>query len=496
MDYLVEPPGPSVSQETPGRAKKGMKKNTLLKLAKFLVRWGIAVVGIWWVVSKMSWYDHVWAILPGTTLPTKDVRLLDQNATDFNTSFHVVDPRTGKEIILPRDDVVNEPDHDKYRIFGNGQLGYIVGVDLSPDLKQARRLLIAPGPDGPSATWEPASDYPNYQITVPHPRVQVGVVRMVREADLRFILAALAIFPLTVIITSLRWHELLKALDIRLTVARTFVLNMVAMFYNTIVPAGSTGGDFLKAYYVARQTHHRTRAVMSVVVDRAIGLLALIILGGTMAALQSQIPRCRQVAIASLAIIAAVIVGMIVFYVPMLRRLTGIDFIIKRLPWQKQVANAIETMHIYSQRPFLALGALLISFPVHMVVITAAQLCGIAFGLHISSFYYWTAVPVIVLAGAIPISPQGAGVMEYFAIKLLEPQGATVGQAFALTMSIRLTQIFWNLVGVIFVVRGGFHVPSQSEQKQVEEEDEEENPKLESRRAGTNSNNEIRNQAS
>jgi uncharacterized membrane protein YbhN (UPF0104 family) len=81
-------------------------------------------------------------------------------------------------------------------------------------------------------------------------------------------------------------------------------------------------------------------------------------------------------------------------------------------------------------------------------------------------------VPVIVLAGAIPISPQGAGVMEYFAIKLLEPQGATVGQAIALTMSIRLVQIFWNLVGVIFVVRGGFHVPSKSEQKQAEEEDE------------------------
>ena len=65
-------------------------------------------------------------------------------------------------------------------------------------------------------------------------------------------------------------------------------------------------------------------------------------------------------------------------------------------------------------------------------------MCGIAFGLHLSLFYYWMAVPVIVLAAAIPISPQGAGVMEYFAIKLLEPQGVTVAQAFALTMSIRL----------------------------------------------------------
>jgi uncharacterized protein (TIRG00374 family) len=141
-------------------------------------------------------------------------------------------------------------------------------------------------------------------------------------------------------------------------------------------------------------------------------------------------------------------------------------------------------MHIYARRPLLVLGALIVSFPVHMVVITAAQLCGIAFGFHLSPFYYWMAVPVIVLASAIPISPQGAGVMEYFAIKLLEPQGVTVGQAFALTMSIRLTQIFWNLTGGIFVLRGGYHKPSQSEQKLAEEEDEKseiENPKSEIR---------------
>jgi uncharacterized protein (TIRG00374 family) len=451
-----------------------MDKKRLLKIVKSLAQVAVAVVGIWWVISKMSWKDHVLAVLPGQTMPAPNVVLATDHATETDLVYQVINPRTGATIALNRDQVVNEPDRAKLTVFGNGKLQYVVGVDLTPDLKQARRLLVADKPTGPTASWEPVSDFPNYQITVPHPRVQIGVLRMIRNANINYLLAALAIFPLTILITSFRWHELLKAVDIRLTLSRTFVLNMVGLFWNTIVPTGSTGGDFLKAYYVARQTHHRTRAVMSVLVDRVVGLLALIILGGTMAALQRQIPRCRQVAIASAAIIAVVTVSMIVFYFPPLRRLTGLDFIIDRLPKQKQVRNAIETMHIYSQRPFLAVGALIVSFPVHMVVITAAQLCGIAFGLHLSLFYYWMAVPVIVLAAAIPISPQGAGVMEYFAIKLLEPQGVTVAQAFALTMSIRLTQIFWNLTGSFFVVRGGFHTPTQSEQKQVELEDEDE----------------------
>ncbi len=449
-----------------------MDKKRVLKIATEFVRWTIAVVGIWWVISQMSWHDHVWGFLPGETMPAKNLVLTDRAATENSPVYHVIDPRTGKIIALANADVVNEPDRPKLRVVGKGGVKYVVGVDLSANLKQVNGLWVADHPTGPVATWEPASDYPGYQITVPHPRVQIGVLRMLREADPLFILAALAVFPVTIVITSLRWHELLKAVDIHLRLSRTFVLNMVGMFYNTIMPTGSTGGDVFKAYYVARQTHHRTRAVMSVLVDRAVGLVALIILGGAMAALQWHIPRCRQVALASASIVAAVTASMIVFYVPALRRISGLEFIINKLPMQRQVRKAIETMHIYGRRPWLALGALMISFPVHITVIFAAELCGIAFGLHIGLFYYWMAVPVIVLAGAIPISPQGAGVMEYFAIMLLEPQGATVGQAFALTMSIRMTQIFWNLVGGIFVFRGGFHVPTQVEQKQAEEEDE------------------------
>jgi uncharacterized protein (TIRG00374 family) len=306
-----------------------------------------------------------------------------------------------------------------------------------------------------------------------HPRLEIGVIRMVRQANPRWLFAGLAVFPLTIFITSFRWHELLKALDIRLPLARTFVLNMVGLFFSTFM-LGSTGGDVLKAYYVAKQTHHRTRAVMSVVVDRVIGLIALIILGGSMASLQWQIHKCRQVAVSSLAILACTALGLILFYNPRLRRVSGLDFVISKLPMQKQVEKAIETMHIYGKRPLLLLGALVSSFPVHAVVITSAMLCGWAFALPIKTFYYWMAVPVIVLAGSIPISPQGAGVMEYFAMNRLQPQGVTVGQAFALTMSIRLTQMLWNLSGGIFVFRGGYHAPTESERKEVAREDVEE----------------------
>ena len=74
---------------------------------------------------------------------------------------------------------------------------------------------------------------------------------------------------------------------------------------------------------------------------------------------------------------------------------------------------------------------------------------------------------MIVLSGSIPISPQGAGVMEFFAILLTRSHGVTISQAFALTMSIRVVQILWNLTGGIFVLRGGFHAPTEAEQHEL-----------------------------
>jgi hypothetical protein len=94
-------------------------------------------------------------------------------------------------------------------------------------------------------------------------------------------------------------------------------------------------------------------------------------------------------------------------------------------------------------------------------------LCGIAFDLPIPWWYYFVSVPVIVLSGSIPISPQGAGVMEFFAIVLTRRLGCTIGQAFALTMSIRIVQMLWNLSGGFFVLRGGYHAPTDKEQESL-----------------------------
>jgi uncharacterized protein (TIRG00374 family) len=456
------------------------RKPPLKRWLTFLLRWGIAVVGIGWVISQITWRDRV-TLLDANNRPVEK-RLADNQSPDA-AEFTLLDGHT-----VSRSELVSKPDAKRVTLVTGEQVD-LLALDLTSDLKSVKRFLIVPagGTAGAPGQWVGAdhvvkwskANPHGYQLKVPHPVVEVGLGRMVRDAGTGhrpwLLLLSVVIFPITFLVTSLRWHWLLGALEIDLSLGRTFVLNMVGAFYNTFMP-GSTGGDVLKAYYVQKHTTHRTRAVMSVVVDRVVGLLALVIMGGVMASYQfftappndPAAHACGRIALFSALIVFGTLAGALVFYTPALRRAFGLDWILSKLPRQKQVRNAVQTMELYRRHKAVVIRSLIVTFPVHITVVLSAMLASWAFGLTLSPLYYFVAVPVIVLVGSIPISPQGAGVMEYFAILLTQKQGATVSQAFALTMSIRMVQILWNLTGGLFVLRGGYHQPSDEEQRGME----------------------------
>ena len=459
---------------------------------KFVLRWGIAVAGIWWVLAQpdMQFRDRVW-ILDPKNHPTPAKLSAFPDKGEQSAVFEIWDPSTWQKRVISRKQVINRPDPRELiityypagttRAAHSEKHGKLLALDLSDDLKRVQHLLVDDPEKGEGEWIAPFQLKTPYQLRVPHPKLEVGIFTLVWLANPYLLILCVLIFPVTFLITTYRWHELLKALDIHIGLARTFVLNMVGAFYNTFMP-GSTGGDLLKAYYASKHTTHRTRAVLSVIIDRVIGLIALIILGGVMAAIQywrsmsfddPAARACRRVAIGSAFIMLALIGGMLVFFTPALRRLFGVDYILSRLPMQKQVQHAIQVMRIYKRRPALVIGSLIVTFPVHITVVISALLAGKAMGLPLPSLYYFVVVPVVVLVGAIPISPQGAGVMEFFAINLTKQYGMTVGQAFALTMAIRLVQMAWNLTGGIFVFRGGYHAPTTREQQELEIDDEE-----------------------
>lgn len=103
-----------------------------------------------------------------------------------------------------------------------------------------------------------------------------------RTMDFWWLLAGAACFIPTLLVVSWRWRMLLGVHDVRMRFWRVFELTMIGQFFST-VGVGTTGGDVFKIFYVARAVPERRTAVaFTVIVDRVIGLLALLLFGVAM----------------------------------------------------------------------------------------------------------------------------------------------------------------------------------------------------------------------
>ena len=460
--------------------------------AKFAVRWGIAVVGVAWVISGLTVRDRVFVLArndAGQEI-VLDAALREPFDATRDQAVEYVDPRTKLDATAPAAALLNGPDQDTVTLLTDaGRVkSRLAGMRLidppaarSGELPVPKPLYVYTAAKDDTASAHHVREVPPaefaglYQLKTPQPLVRIGLASMVRDAKPVLLTLAFLVFPITLVATGLRWWRLMRPLGIEMTLKTAYALNMVGLFYNTFM-LGSTGGDFIKAFYAGKHARpgRKTAAWFSVFVDRVMGLIVLVLMGGGAATIQwlmlgdkesAVAVACRQVMWASGTILIAAAVGLWVSMHSPVRRKMGLSFVLNKIgPEGGRVRDTLQSVYdvidTYRRRPMLVLEACAITVPVHGSVIVSAMLAGAAFGLPIPWPYYFVCVPVIVLSASMPISPQGAGVMEFFAVLLTRPQGATVAQAFALALSIRVVQMLWNLTGGLVVLRGGYGQPA------------------------------------
>ena len=97
-----------------------------------------------------------------------------------------------------------------------------------------------------------------------------------RQASLRWFGVALFIYSLNVLASTWRWHVLLTAQEV--SVRRRWLLGsfLVASFFNNFLPS-NIGGDLIRISDTAKAARSRTLAATVVLMDRVLGLMALIL---------------------------------------------------------------------------------------------------------------------------------------------------------------------------------------------------------------------------
>ena len=274
-------------------------------------------------------------------------------------------------------------------------------------------------------------------------RLDLAAFGRLQPTSVWFVLAC-ACMAAAIGLPILRWWMLLRAQEMAARPGEVLQLSMIGYFFNTFVPGGA-GGDLAKAYYVCKgREGRRARAVGTILVDRFIGLHAILIMGSVAWAVQPSLARQHPGLGPWLAAMAVLAVGATLAaalcLVPSVR-----GWLLRLFRLHDRVELGF---HRYGRHLPLILGTYCISF-----VSNAANLLVLWCFLRVlrdqvDVLHTLTIGPLIIVANCLPLTPGGIGVAEGVSDVLFRALGSAQGAEAMLSMRV-LTYLFC-LVGLPF----------------------------------------------
>lgn len=270
-------------------------------------------------------------------------------------------------------------------------------------------------------------------------------------------IAGLAMTFLGLLAASIRWHRLLAAQGVTLSPVRVFRIFFIGQFFNSFLP-GSCGGDVARAYYIFRETKlKRTEAVSTVLVDRGIGLLTIIIFCCVMLAWRLPTflgyPWAKAAGLLMATLLLAALIGAFLFF---RRHVFKSGTLFQRVEAGSRMGPVIrrvyDAFYVYRDQPRALAWAGVFS----LGNLTGLTLACYAFGqsllLNVSLIEYFTLFPIITVLSSIPLTPGALGVREGLFAELFAVAGARAVQTVPLSLMVYGGGLFWSLFGgLIFV---------------------------------------------
>jgi uncharacterized protein (TIRG00374 family) len=262
-----------------------------------------------------------------------------------------------------------------------------------------------------------------------------------RAADPRFVLLAFALCPLGWIVSVVRWRLLLRALGGEADVRLLLRASLVGIFFNNLLP-GTMGGDAVRIYQTARSGLSGARAVTVILVDRFLGLVAL--LGFAAVALATE--RGAMTRSPSLpyyvgaGIVAAVLSSSLLF--SRSAWISGrVEAVLGRLRavlpggfparFRGIFDRLFDALFAFRGRYGVLARALVLSLCVQALVVANALCLARALHIEVPAAYYFFLVPLALFAMMVPVSINGVGVRESVWAFFLVPLGVATSTALA-----------------------------------------------------------------
>lgn len=294
-----------------------------------------------------------------------------------------------------------------------------------------------------------------------------------RDAPLWLLLAFL-LYNVCLLITASRWRMLLASQGLHTTRRDCIAMTYIGCFFSCFLPGG-TGGDLVKAYYVARDSPKKAEAVTTVFLDRVLGLYCMVGLAAVAILFRldhlwngggenvlAGLTATQLLAVGVLGGFAAATVGFVAFLSSHCRRL--VHWLLAKLPVGpgSVLKRIYEAVYLYRSHPSVLVKFVLYSVANHTLASLVFFIIGYSLGEAVAldglprAFNYLFLIPLGLVLNGLPIAPAGIGVFEWalgflFATVLVAGEqnlGATVAALGHIIV------ILTNQIGLIVYLKG------------------------------------------
>lgn len=289
-------------------------------------------------------------------------------------------------------------------------------------------------------------------------QISYGLKTALRNSSKALLLLAVLLhFPVT-FLQGIRLQWLLGVQGIRIRYWECIKLSFAGNFLNFATPLGSNAGDVFKAYFVTAHTQHKTEAVTTIALDRALGLGTLItcvMLITTFSGSNSRLAEFRPYALTFFCIGVA---GVFAYLSPTFRKHLIPKRWLSRLPMFAHLQRIDKTAcTLAGHKPVLAVSVLTTVVLQVLAVgayftVAAALTLDAHFGNIVEYYAYFYTGAVI---QALPGPPQGLGTVELAYLFFFAPFG-TPSQIVCVAFLVRVVVLVCALPGLLVTITGSY----------------------------------------
>jgi glycosyltransferase 2 family protein len=263
-------------------------------------------------------------------------------------------------------------------------------------------------------------------------------------STLGWLAGGLLVYTLAVFLSTVRWGQVLQALEIPSDLPPLVSHTLAGMFVSNFLPS-TVGGDVLRVTRLAAVNGQRHTSVASVVVERLTGFLVLPFI--TLVALfgNPNLLHLGRASRLSLTLAVGTLAALAAILLLVSSPKVGERFADRS--WLGFVAAVHLGLARLRRDPGAAVGVLVSALAYQLAMVAGAWMAGHAMGIEVGWSAMMAFIPIVAIAQVLPISVSGLGLREGALVLLLMPLGVSSGQAVAFGLLLYGMNMVVSLLG-------------------------------------------------